>query len=173
MPPRPQCDVGGPRPPSLADPPHTGTTIVAVSYDGGVVIGADSRVSTGTYVSNRASDKITPLTDGIYLLRSGSAADTQAVADYGALQRVGSGCTEWHACLESQHPPSGTDHWFVATPSAGWPALAVLNDSPAHAQASCKEPAFGFAASSVALPRRPMVQLQHIAWPCLLRSHQC
>lgn len=27
--------------------PHTGTTIVAVSYDGGVVIGADSRVSTG------------------------------------------------------------------------------------------------------------------------------
>lgn len=84
--PRPQCDVGGPRPPSLADPPHTGTTIVAVSYDGGVVIGADSRVSTGTYVSNRASDKITPLTDGVYLLRSGSAADTQAVADYGGLQ---------------------------------------------------------------------------------------
>lgn len=79
---RSQCDVGGPRPPSLADPPHTGTTIVAVSYDGGVVIGADSRVSTGTYVSNRASDKITPLTDGVYLLRSGSAADTQAVADY-------------------------------------------------------------------------------------------
>ncbi len=27
--------------------PHTGTTIVAVSYNGGVVIGADSRVSTG------------------------------------------------------------------------------------------------------------------------------
>ncbi len=27
--------------------PHTGTTIVAVQYDGGVVIGADSRVSTG------------------------------------------------------------------------------------------------------------------------------
>lgn len=27
--------------------PHTGTTIVAVTYNGGVVIGADSRVSTG------------------------------------------------------------------------------------------------------------------------------
>jgi 20S proteasome subunit beta 1 len=63
--------------------PHTGTTIVAVQYDGGVVVGADSRVSTGTYVSNRASDKITPLADFIYLLRSGSAADTQAVSDYG------------------------------------------------------------------------------------------
>ena len=63
----------------------TGTTILAVCFDGGVVLGADSRVSTGTYVSNRASDKITPLFDGsVYLCRSGSAADTQAVADYGA-----------------------------------------------------------------------------------------
>lgn len=63
--------------------PHTGTTIVAALYDGGVVIAADSRVSTGTYVSNRASDKITPLWDNVYLLRSGSAADTQVVSDYG------------------------------------------------------------------------------------------
>ena len=63
--------------------PQTGTTIVAVSFDGGVVLGADSRVSTGNYVSNRASDKITSLADNVYMLRSGSAADTQAIADYG------------------------------------------------------------------------------------------
>lgn len=63
--------------------PHTGTTIVAIEYEGGVVLGADSRVSTGTYISNRASDKITCLADAVYLLRSGSAADTQLVADYG------------------------------------------------------------------------------------------
>lgn len=64
-------------------PPHTGTTIVACMYGGGVVLGADSRVSTGTYISNRASNKITPLVDQrVYLLRSGSAADTQAVSDY-------------------------------------------------------------------------------------------
>lgn len=63
--------------------PHTGTTIVAVQYADGVVLGADSRVSTGTYISNRASDKITQLADFVYLLRSGSAADTQAVSDYG------------------------------------------------------------------------------------------
>jgi 20S proteasome alpha/beta subunit len=68
--------------------PHTGTTVVAVSYDGGVVLGADSRVSTGNYVSNRASDKITSLADNVYLLRSGSAADTQAIADYGARSSV-------------------------------------------------------------------------------------
>mmetsp|Transcript_3457 Transcript_3457/g.5841 ORF Transcript_3457/g.5841 Transcript_3457/m.5841 type:complete len:123 (-) Transcript_3457:1723-2091(-) len=62
--------------------PHTGTTIVAVAYDGGVVLGADSRVSTGTYVSNRASNKITSLCDNVYLCRSGSAADTEAISDY-------------------------------------------------------------------------------------------
>mmetsp|Transcript_4793 Transcript_4793/g.16509 ORF Transcript_4793/g.16509 Transcript_4793/m.16509 type:complete len:227 (-) Transcript_4793:66-746(-) len=61
---------------------HTGTTILAVTYDGGVVLAADTRVTTGTYVSNRASDKISPLTDNAYLARSGSAADTQAVTDY-------------------------------------------------------------------------------------------
>lgn len=64
--------------------PHTGTTIVACTFKGGVVLGADGRVSTGNYVSNRASNKITRLTDNVYLLRSGSAADTQAVGDYGA-----------------------------------------------------------------------------------------
>ena len=64
----------------------TGTTILAVSYDGGVVLGADSRVTTGTYVSNRASDKITPLFEGsVYLCRSGSAADTQIISDYGMI----------------------------------------------------------------------------------------
>ncbi|QDZ18406.1 beta type subunit of proteasome [Chloropicon primus] len=62
--------------------PHTGTTIVAVAYDGGVVLGADSRVSTGTYVSNRASNKITSLCDKVFLCRSGSAAHTEAISDY-------------------------------------------------------------------------------------------
>jgi hypothetical protein len=69
--------------------PHTGTTIVACTYNGGVVLGADGRVSTGNYVSNRASNKISRLTDNVFLLRSGSAADTQAVGDYGKSTRLG------------------------------------------------------------------------------------
>lgn len=72
-----------PDPCSRSEQPKTGTTIVACCYADGVVIGADSRVSTGTYVSNRASDKTTPLADNVWLLRSGSAADTQLVSDYG------------------------------------------------------------------------------------------
>ncbi|TGZ65957.1 hypothetical protein CRM22_005603 [Opisthorchis felineus] len=59
----------------------TGTTLFACQYDGGVVIGADSRTSSGTYVVNRVTDKLTPLAKNIYCCRSGSAADTQKVAD--------------------------------------------------------------------------------------------
>lgn len=59
-----------------------GTTIIAVSYNGGVVVGADTRTSTGSYIANRVTDKLTPLADNIYMCRSGSAADTQAIASY-------------------------------------------------------------------------------------------
>lgn len=59
----------------------TGTTIMAVEFDGGVVIGADSRTTMGAYIANRVTDKLTKVTNNIYCCRSGSAADTQAVAD--------------------------------------------------------------------------------------------
>ena len=60
----------------------TGTTILALPFEGGVVVCADSRTSTGTYVANRVSDKLVQLSDQIYCCRSGSAADTQALTDY-------------------------------------------------------------------------------------------
>jgi len=60
----------------------TGTSIMAVVYKDGVVVGADSRTTTGAYVANRTSDKLTEVHDRIYCCRSGSAADTQAIADY-------------------------------------------------------------------------------------------
>ncbi|GBP26133.1 Proteasome subunit beta type-6 [Eumeta japonica] len=62
-------------------PPSTGTSILACEFKDGVVIGADSRTTTGLYVANRVTDKLTKVTDHIYCCRSGSAADTQAIAD--------------------------------------------------------------------------------------------
>jgi len=59
-----------------------GTSIMAVEFEGGVILGADSRTTTGSYIANRVSDKITPVSDFIYCCRSGSAADTQAISDY-------------------------------------------------------------------------------------------
>lgn len=54
---------------------------MAVQYDKGVVIGADSRTTSGSYIANRVTDKLTYIHDRIYCCRSGSAADTQAIAD--------------------------------------------------------------------------------------------
>jgi len=59
----------------------TGTSIMATEFEGGVIIGADSRTTTGAYIANRVTDKLTRISDSIYCCRSGSAADTQAIAD--------------------------------------------------------------------------------------------
>jgi len=60
----------------------TGTSIIATEFKGGVIVGADSRTTTGAYIANRVSDKLTCVSEKIYCCRSGSAADTQAIADY-------------------------------------------------------------------------------------------
>ncbi|XP_069055112.1 proteasome subunit beta type-9 isoform X2 [Lepisosteus oculatus] len=59
----------------------TGTTIIAIEFDGGVVLGSDSRVSAGETVVNRVMNKLSPLHDKIYCALSGSAADAQTIAE--------------------------------------------------------------------------------------------
>eukprot|EP00013_Stygamoeba_regulata_P023060 CAMPEP_0177649452 /NCGR_PEP_ID=MMETSP0447-20121125/11396_1 /TAXON_ID=0 /ORGANISM="Stygamoeba regulata, Strain BSH-02190019" /LENGTH=199 /DNA_ID=CAMNT_0019152215 /DNA_START=185 /DNA_END=784 /DNA_ORIENTATION=- len=54
---------------------------MAVEFEDGVVICADSRTTTGAYIANRVTDKLSMVHDRIYCCRSGSAADTQAIAD--------------------------------------------------------------------------------------------
>jgi 20S proteasome subunit beta 1 len=58
------------------EPISTGTTIMAVIYDGGVLIGADSRTTSGVFIPENVSDKIDYVHDKIFCLRSGSKADT-------------------------------------------------------------------------------------------------
>lgn len=62
------------------------TTIMACQFEGGVIVGADSRTTTGSYIANRVTNKLTPVHDRIFCCRSGSAADTQALADIVANQ---------------------------------------------------------------------------------------
>jgi 20S proteasome subunit beta 1 len=54
---------------------------MATEYDGGVVIGADSRTTTGAYIANRVTNKLARVSEHIYCCRAGSAADTQAISD--------------------------------------------------------------------------------------------
>ncbi|XP_078011564.1 uncharacterized protein LOC110199347, partial [Phascolarctos cinereus] len=72
-----------PSPPFLRQPT---TTITAVEFDGGVVVGSDSRVSAGAAVVNRVFNKLAPLHQPIYCALSGSAADAQAIADMATYQ---------------------------------------------------------------------------------------
>ncbi|XP_068432402.1 proteasome 20S subunit beta 12 [Clinocottus analis] len=58
----------------------TGTTILAATFDGGVVIGSDSRASIGgDYVSSKTINKVIQVHDQIFCCMAGSLADAQAV----------------------------------------------------------------------------------------------
>ncbi|KAK9455058.1 nucleophile aminohydrolase [Dipodascopsis uninucleata] len=77
---------------------NLGTSIMAVKFDNGVILGADSRTTTGAFIANRVTDKLTQVHDTIWCCRSGSAADTQAVAD------AVSSHLELYASLNSEPP---------------------------------------------------------------------
>ncbi|KAJ0055238.1 hypothetical protein NL108_013544, partial [Boleophthalmus pectinirostris] len=56
------------------------TTILAATFDGGVVIGSDSRASMGgEYVSSKTINKVIQVHDRIFCCMAGSLADAQAV----------------------------------------------------------------------------------------------
>ncbi|XP_057684233.1 proteasome subunit beta type-9-like isoform X1 [Corythoichthys intestinalis] len=76
----------------------TGTTIIAIEFDGGVVLGSDSRVTAGQSVVNRVMNKLSPLRPKIYSALSGSAADAEAMADHLRYQ------LQLH-CLEIEEEP--------------------------------------------------------------------
>jgi 20S proteasome subunit beta 1 len=92
----PTISLANPNTPSAVD---LGTTLVAIKYSGGVVVGADTRTSVGGYVSNKLAYKMNIIlsttntvqedepavgfssskgsTTSCVVCRSGSAADTQ------------------------------------------------------------------------------------------------
>eukprot|EP00816_Leptocylindrus_hargravesii_P009864 CAMPEP_0196808598 /NCGR_PEP_ID=MMETSP1362-20130617/8585_1 /TAXON_ID=163516 /ORGANISM="Leptocylindrus danicus, Strain CCMP1856" /LENGTH=291 /DNA_ID=CAMNT_0042182997 /DNA_START=24 /DNA_END=902 /DNA_ORIENTATION=- len=55
----------------------TGTTIVGMTFAGGVVLGADTRATGGTEVADKNCEKIHYLADNIYCCGAGTAADTE------------------------------------------------------------------------------------------------
>merc|ERR1711934_1298984 len=57
----------------------TGTTIVGVVYEGGIVLGADTRSTSGTTVADKNCEKIHYIAPNIYCCGAGTAADTENV----------------------------------------------------------------------------------------------
>lgn len=59
----------------------TGTTIAGIVYDGGVVLGADTRSTAGSTVADKNCEKIHYIAPNIYCCGAGTAADTEAVTN--------------------------------------------------------------------------------------------
>jgi 20S proteasome subunit beta 2 len=59
----------------------TGTTIAGLVYDGGVVLGADTRATSGSEVAEKNCEKIHYIAPNIYCCGAGTAADTEKTTD--------------------------------------------------------------------------------------------
>ena len=62
--------------------PHfrkTGTTIAGIMFEGGVIIGADTRATGGSTVLDKMCEKLHYIAPNIYCAGAGTAADTQHV----------------------------------------------------------------------------------------------
>ncbi|KAL7298710.1 hypothetical protein TKK_0008467 [Trichogramma kaykai] len=59
----------------------TGTTIVAIVYKDGVILGADTRATEGNIVADKLCSKIHYLADNMYCCGAGTAADTEATTN--------------------------------------------------------------------------------------------
>jgi len=59
----------------------TGTTIVGTIFEGGVVLGADTRATGGTEVADKNCEKIHYLAPNIYCCGAGTAADTEKTTE--------------------------------------------------------------------------------------------
>ena len=57
----------------------TGTTIAGIMFDGGVILGADTRATGGSTVLDKMCKKLHYLAPNIYCAGAGTAADTQHV----------------------------------------------------------------------------------------------
>ncbi|XP_065879110.1 proteasome subunit beta type-7-A-like [Euphorbia lathyris] len=67
-----------------ANPPSfrkTGTTIVGIVFQDGVILGADTRATEGPIVCDKNCEKIHYMAPNIYCCGAGTAADTEAVTD--------------------------------------------------------------------------------------------
>ncbi|XP_030530860.1 proteasome subunit beta type-7-B [Rhodamnia argentea] len=68
----------GVNPPSFR---KTGTTIVGLIFQDGVILGADTRATEGPIVCDKNCEKIHYMAPNIYCCGAGTAADTEAVTD--------------------------------------------------------------------------------------------
>ena len=77
----------------------TGTTIVGVIYEGGVLLGADTRATSGDTVADKNCEKIHYIADNIWCCGAGTSADTEATTQLVSSQ------IELHRLATGKVPP--------------------------------------------------------------------
>ena len=58
----------------------TGTSTVGITYDGGVVVGADHRATMGHFIANKSVQKLFRISDNIALTTAGLVAHAQSLS---------------------------------------------------------------------------------------------
>ena len=58
----------------------TGTSIVGITYDGGVVVGADHRATMGHFIANKSVQKLFRISDNIALTTAGLVGHAQSLS---------------------------------------------------------------------------------------------
>jgi len=61
-------------------PVKTGTSTIAICYDGGVVVGADHRATMGHFVANKSVQKLFRISDNIALTTAGLVGHAQSLS---------------------------------------------------------------------------------------------
>ena len=65
---------------SMMEQTKTGTSTVGVTFDGGVVVGADHRATMGHFVANKSVQKLFRIADNIALTTAGLVGHAQALS---------------------------------------------------------------------------------------------
>mmetsp|Transcript_29947 Transcript_29947/g.44150 ORF Transcript_29947/g.44150 Transcript_29947/m.44150 type:complete len:308 (+) Transcript_29947:140-1063(+) len=77
----PSADASVSNPGYLPQATKTGTTIVGMTFKGGVVLGADTRATSGSEVADKNCEKIHYIAPNIYCCGAGTAADTEKTTE--------------------------------------------------------------------------------------------
>ena len=65
---------------AVTDPVKTGTSTVGITYNGGVVVGADHRATMGHFIANKSVQKLFRISDNVALTTAGLVGHAQSLS---------------------------------------------------------------------------------------------
>ena len=63
-----------------ADVVKTGTSTIGITFDGGVVVGADHRATMGHFIANKSVQKLFKISDSVALTTAGLVGHAHALS---------------------------------------------------------------------------------------------